>query len=749
VALIFIMGIGADGSIVPDVRAQDSAAKRVDGSATAGVLNDGKPAGGRALPDALKFANGLLRQRKYDLAAEEYERFLKAGASGLDANDARFGLANARLYQSRYQEALSAFEEFLKTASDDSRSLTARYRVGELLYLVGDLAGARRAMEAFTAINVSHPGLEMAWTYLGDACFGLHDLQAAQRAYERSLALYPQGRMASRAKYGLGRTLAELGDRDRALEILRELVKLGQPDWVDRSWLQIGLVQQSAGRLPEAVEAFRALEQFAPASPLRVEAQLNRALALKGLKKGAEAEALLRSLARDAAPGWAPRAALELATLQLEDNRAPEALVAIEDALTRFPKSSSVPTLNFRAAEALQKEKRWAEAQARYLKMAELDSKDPWADDAVERAARCALDGGDPGKARELAGGFAARFPGSSLEAEVRLLEARAAAALGKTKEAIAILEPMVTSATDRSAKPAAPLPAAVLPLAQYELALSYRAAGQLDQADALLGRLTNVPNAAIAGDAQFLLGQSHLDAGRFAAAIGPLEKYIAANPRGEVVDFAIAHLAMAKLGLGRTDQAGELLTDLALRFSGSKAIAPARLRLAEAELAANHAERAAIQFRLAARVDDDLAKAPRSTNGKPANLEPAEKALRVRALTGLGQAFNQIGKPAEAAEAFATALELAGGEASAAEIALAQARALEASGQSASALRAYALVGERNPKTGQAAQGALAEARLLGRAGRHAESARAFARLDGDADLRAHLKADGVSPDA
>src|SRR5262249_62040997 len=125
------------------------------------------------VPDSLKFANGLLRQRKFDLAAEEYEQFLSSGPTGLDRVDAQFGLANARLYQGRYQEARRTFDQFLKSAPHDGRALTARYRPGELAYLTGDLGAARQALEAFTATTVDHPGLETAWTYLGDACFGL------------------------------------------------------------------------------------------------------------------------------------------------------------------------------------------------------------------------------------------------------------------------------------------------------------------------------------------------------------------------------------------------------------------------------------------------------------------------------------------------------------------------------------------------------------------------------------------------
>ncbi len=93
-----------------------------------------------------------------------------------------------------------------------SRSRTARYRVGELSYLTGDLPAARRALEAFTGAKGDHPALETAWTYLGDVRFAQNDLPAARAAYERSLADYPRGRLADRARYGLARTLAASGE---------------------------------------------------------------------------------------------------------------------------------------------------------------------------------------------------------------------------------------------------------------------------------------------------------------------------------------------------------------------------------------------------------------------------------------------------------------------------------------------------------------------------------------------------------
>ena len=204
----------------------------------------GPPSPARQLPDALKFANGLLRQKKYDLAAEEYERFANSGAKGRDLDDARFGLANARLYQGNFRESRQAFDEFLKDAPNDARKLTARYRLGELAYLLGDLAAARRSLEEFTTATSDHPGLEVALTYLGDTCFGLGDFSTARAAYQRSLAAYPAGKLAERAKYGLGRTLAAMGERDQAITIMQELSRQANVEWVDRAWLQIGLIRQ-------------------------------------------------------------------------------------------------------------------------------------------------------------------------------------------------------------------------------------------------------------------------------------------------------------------------------------------------------------------------------------------------------------------------------------------------------------------------------------------------------------------------
>ena len=705
--------------------------------------------------DSLRFANGLLRQKKFDLAAQEYERLLKAGATGAERDDARFGLASAWLAMGRYREARGAFDDFLKGAPDDPRALSSRFRQGELSYLLGDLAAARVALEAFTSAKTSHPSLELAWTYLGDTCFSLEDLPRARVAYERSLTAYPQGRTSDRARYGLARALAASGDRDRALGLLDELVKKGSPEWVDRCWLQIGLMRESEGRLAETVEAMNTLERVAPKSPLIPEARIHRAVALAGLGKAGEALELLRPLAQNGPESIGPRAALELATIQLAGAQSQAAAGTLESALKRYPKTSDAAALEYRLAEALRKLNRPAEAEARFLKVAEGFPDDAWADDALLGGAQSALERGDGATARRLAETFAARFKLSPLRSEMRLVQARAASLSGQPKDAVAILESLVgpsagspeTSQNDAAKKAAAPaLPPALAAAARYDLALAYRAIGRGAEADAILATLAKSQAGPITAAAQFLTGQSHLDAGRYTEAVAPLEGYLAANPRGDVAEFAMAHLVTARLALGQSDAAWQMLARLAQDFPQSKSLPPARLRAAETALKAHQAERAVEQFKL-------IAGNPKRAPGDPPSsalksVDATTRGLQARAYRGLGRALAELGRLVEAASAFREALELAPDDPTAPAVALAQGQVLEDGHQTDAALQAYARIPDRYASSSTAVLARLARARLLSKAERHNEASGEYERLIGDEHAREHLAKAGARPD-
>ncbi len=676
------------------------------GCACRGQTGSSEPAAAenRKVPEALNFANGLFRERRYKLAAQEYERFLETAEPGPDANDARYGLATARLFEGEYARARKQFAEFFRQAPDHPNAPTALYRVGETAFMLGDLVAARQAFERFVTDYPGHKHLDTALPYLGDVCLRTGDLATARRAYEQSLAAFPEGRLADRARFGLGRAQVLQGNAAEALATFTALASSGGKEWADRAWYQIGQVEAGSKHYEKAIEAFATLEKVAPQSPLVPESRLSRADALVKLGRRDEAEPLLSALASDAPQNLAAQAAFALGTARLESGDATAALANLDEAARRFAGTKMVPALLFRSAEAAAKLGRVDDARARFLRAAEIDPKDDWADDALARAARLALDQHDRAAASELAETFAARYPTSPLLADVRLVAGRVSYELKRYKEAIATL-----SAALAENKPS---PATVEGLTYY-LGLAYRADGQSAKASEVLDTLARSPAAKVAADALFMVGQGHVEAGRFAEAVPPLEKYLAAKPDGDVADFALAHLVQARLELNEPDPALKALNRLAEAFPKSKALPPSRVRVAEAALAAKQYDRAAEQFAKAA-------------------AESTDPSLIARSRLGLGWARLDGGKPAEAAEAFAAFLADAPDDPLAPEAALAQARALEAAQQIEPALAAYAKVKETYAKSNVAPLASLARARLLVEAKKPDEAAAVYAEFVG-----------------
>jgi TolA-binding protein len=658
------------------------------------------------VPEGLNFANGLFHERRYELAAQEYERFLRDAKPGTDADEARFGLANARLFQGEYAKARARYEEFLRQAPEHPSAGTAWYRVGETAYMLGDLPAARKAFETFTAGYPGHQHLDTALPYLGDVCLSLGDLPRARRAYEQALADYPDGRLTDRARFGLGRALTLQGELDPALAAFTALAEKGGKEWADRAWYRVGEVQVLAKRYPQAVEAFERVERVAPRTALAAEARLSRGEALVQLDRREEAEAVFRSLTAEAPRNLAAQAAFALGTSLLERGDAAGALEVLDEAGKRSAATPMAAALAFRAGEAALKLGRPGDARARFLRAADADPKDPWADDALVRAARLALDQRDPAEAARLAEAFTTRFPNSPLRADARLVAARAALAAGRPKRAISVLT--ASLAEDK------PGPATA-EAQRYYLGVAYREDRQPAKAAEVLDALARTPAAPLAQNALFVVGQGHIEAKRYAEAVPVLEKYLAARPDGDVADYALAHLVHAHTELGQTDAAWKALNALAGRFPKSKALPASRVRVAEA-LAASRPEQAAEQFRLAAEAPG------------------ADPAVAARARLGLGWALLDAGKPADAAPAFAA--YLAGAKPDdplAPEAALARGRALEAAGQTEPALAAYAEAAAKFPGTETARLAELARARLLVAAKRPAEAAEVYAKFAHD----------------
>jgi TolA-binding protein len=686
-------------------------------SGTAWARQDEKPAppAPRVVPADLRFANDLLRDRRYDLAASQYERFLKSEPTGVDAAEAHFGWGRAKLFLNDYAAARREFETYLKLAPNGPNAATAAFRAGEAAYLMNDLAAARKALEAYTDRFPDHAHRDTAWPELGDTCFKLNDLPAAKQAYQKAIELEPNGRLANRSRFHLGRTLAALHEVDEAVKVFAALAEANDAEWSGKARMQEALALLNSGKPAEAAERFEIIEKLKPAGVAPGEARLRRAEALIKADKREDAETILAALVKEGSKAVAPPSAFALAGSQIDSGKLAEARATCDAVIALVPDSPWVPRLLYRSAEAFAKETNSAEARKRFLKVAADYPKDAWAPSALLRAGRIALDSADFAVALSIATEFPSRFPSSAMKGDARLLAARASLALDRPKEAVAGLEALIAEE-----KPGSELAQS----ARYYLGVAYKADGQSEKAAKMLGDLAKSSDAPASADAKLVVGFELFEAKKFEEAATALQGYLDARPKGDDAPRALAYLALARQELGQADAAKEALDRLATNWPKSDALPRARLILAESAFEAKRYAEAEALFKPVAESD--------------------EPKWKVRALSGLAWSQLQGGHPDEAAKSFATILSVAPADPLAADAALGRAKALEAAGQNEPAIAALAVVINDYAKSPQVPSARLARARLLGKTGKTTEAADEFRAL-----LQAPASKDPEAPTA
>lgn len=657
--------------------------------------------GSAAVPPGLNFANGLFHERRYELAAEEYEKFLQTAEPGPDAAQALYGLARAELFLLKYAEARQHLAAFLKMAPEDPNAPTALFRIGEAAYLMRDFQGALGPLEAFVSRYPDHPHLDAAWPYLGDVRFALDDLEGAGQAYETALKRYPDGPLADRARFYLARVLNARGRTDEAVERLREIEKRGNPTWGDRARMQVGQFLVSAGRAEEAVKAFEAVEKADPRGPMVAEARLRKAEALVALKQFEEADPIFSALARDPAvpPSLAVQAAYDLGGSLRDQGQEAKASEVWNQALMRFPGSDLDAMLLFRSAESIRDLGRLDEAARRFLKVAADHPEDAWADRALLSAARIALDQKQFEQAGKLCEQIAARYPSSKLLSEAALVKALAVQGSGRDAEAIPTLESLL------KAEPA--LKGDLAQAARYALGLAYRNTNQPEKAAEVLSSMAKGAGTGLASSALYTLGQTEFDARRYEQAIEPLESFVKAEPKSDLAPHALAYLAEAYRETGRNSQEQAALDRLSEGWPESEDLVRVRLRLGEKSLEEKDPERAVALLK------------PVAEGQSGEWLAPARSSL--------GWAYLDAGKPSEAADAFAGTVEADPQGPLAAEAAYMRGWSLEKAEQDAPAEAAYAEAARQFSGTEAGSKARLARARLLARLGRADEASAVY----------------------
>lgn len=340
--------------------------------------------------DAYNFARGLYKAERW-LQAEE--AFLKFRSEYPKHEQIPFGTLFLGLSQIRLEKHAAArdtLDGYIQKYPQNSDVAHAKYRVAECSYYLDELARAEKDFTSCLKEFPKDPFREYALFYLGDTQRRLGKPKEAADSLQASLNLFPQGRMAVEARFGLAQATEAMGDAAKALVLYREAAKGTQADRGDAAQLALANLLFAQKKYHEAVTEYEAVGSRFPKSPLGSVATLNAGFAL--YQNNDFQNALGKFDAAEATPSQAVKAGywkgLTLKALQ-DYSGAADVLGEIEKKAGETPIAESVV---YQLADCQFRSGQLAQAEASFLKVTQKWPMGQFADHSLYFATECILE---------------------------------------------------------------------------------------------------------------------------------------------------------------------------------------------------------------------------------------------------------------------------------------------------------------------------------------------------------------------
>lgn len=212
----------------------------------------------------LDFAHGLYRQKRFELAAEEYASYLKNHPEGPAANEARFFLAESYVQTKKEAEALPLFETLVDQASKSPGSIPepqwtqSLFRAGQISFNRKQFDNAAKYFQSFLDRFADHPLRGQAIYLLAESRLEVGD----QAAAEKALSLASNAKIDSSLADYLLLTQGKLADQQNRADdaaklyqqVIEHLASSPKDPRVGEAYYRLGTLQFKQKKYAEAVQ---------------------------------------------------------------------------------------------------------------------------------------------------------------------------------------------------------------------------------------------------------------------------------------------------------------------------------------------------------------------------------------------------------------------------------------------------------------------------------------------------------------
>lgn len=168
------------------------------------------------------FANGLFVRGMYDMAAQEYEGFLKTYPSSQYAELAEFRISESYFLLNDHNRAMESFKSFLAENPASEMADKAELRIGQIYYFNGDLDTAQSVLEKVIAGGSRADIRIAAQYYVAVICSKKGETEKARNILEELLKETNEGKYLPFAYLSLGDIYSGMKEYTKAARSYRE-----------------------------------------------------------------------------------------------------------------------------------------------------------------------------------------------------------------------------------------------------------------------------------------------------------------------------------------------------------------------------------------------------------------------------------------------------------------------------------------------------------------------------------------------
>jgi TolA-binding protein len=562
-----------------------------------------KPAEAKSSPEALQLyrdAANFQNNKAFELAVEEWQKFLKDHPKDPLAAKAQHYLGVCQLQLKQVEAAVASFEAVIKNHPKFELLEDTYLNLASSQYALaasGKAESYAKASETFAALIKDYPKgkyVEESLFYQGESLYAQGRKEEAIASYDRLVKEFEKSKRRADTLYALGVTQEEIGKhadagktydiflKDFASSPLATEVRMRKAETVlqagdvagaakmfgevaavkdfasaDHALYRQGFCQAKLDKYPEAAALYAKVASDFPKSAYVADSTISAGRCFYRADKPAEASAWLQK-AVDAKDANSPEAAHWLCRILIKTGKAAEAADLASKQLAAGGDSAFVANLQLDQADALYEiPDMRAESLALYAKFSTDNPKHELAAQSLYNAAFTALELKQYDEGLKHATAFLTAFPQDKLLPDVKYVAAECNLQLKKHPEAEALYKDLTTNHAGHADVDAWRVRLGLVAYLQKKYA----------EAIAALSPIAAMLKAADAkAEAQFLIGASHFYTDKFAEAESALKASLMANAKWRQSDEAFLLIARSQVKTGKTDAAktnlGRLLTD-------------------------------------------------------------------------------------------------------------------------------------------------------------------------------------------